>query len=83
MLWQVARGAVPALVPATARWPGGSGDLYSTPRPARAALLLVPGAAETGKDDPRLVRFARALAAHGFLVLVPDLPGPKALQVSS
>ncbi len=45
--------------------------------------MLVPGAARTGKDDPRLVRFAGVLAAHGFLVLVPDLPGPRALRVGS
>ncbi len=85
LLFELASGRVPALVPAAASWQsqGGSyqGDLYRPPGGARAALLLVPGAAETGKDDPRLVAFARGLADHGFLVLVPDLPGPKALRV--
>ncbi|HUI18882.1 MAG TPA: alpha/beta hydrolase [Alphaproteobacteria bacterium] len=83
LLWQLARGDAPMLAPIAASWAGGAGDLYRPPQGARAGLLLVPGAAETGKDDPRLVTFARTLAAHGFLVLVPDLPGPKALQVGS
>ena len=83
LLWQLARDDAPALAPVAASWTGGAGDLYRPPQGARAGLLLVPGAAETGKDDPRLVTFARALAAHGFLVLVPDLPGPKVLRVGS
>ncbi|HXQ66468.1 MAG TPA: alpha/beta hydrolase [Alphaproteobacteria bacterium] len=85
LLFELARAEVPLLAPASVSWQSGgageTGDLYRPPERARAALLLVPGAAETGKDDPRLVSFARGLAAHGFLVLVPDLPGPKALRV--
>ncbi|HKO06462.1 MAG TPA: alpha/beta hydrolase [Alphaproteobacteria bacterium] len=85
LLSELARGEVPLSVPASLSWQSGgaaeTGDLYRPPQGARAALLLVPGAAETGKDDPRLVSFARGLAAHGVLVLVPDLPGPKALRV--
>lgn len=87
LLFQLATARVPALIPANATWSmaGRSyrGDLYGDSMRSRSALLLVPGAAETGKDDPRLVAFARGLAGHGFLVLVPDLPGPKALRVSS
>lgn len=87
LLFELTRNEVPLLAPASASWRSGgageTGDLYRPPERARAALLLVPGAAETGKDDPRLVSFARGLAAHGFLVLVPDLPGPKALRVGS
>ena len=83
LLWQLARGEVPALAAIPSRWPEGEGDLYVPPGGARAGLLLVPGAAETGKDDPRLVIFARALADHGFLVLVPDLAGPRSLRVGS
>ncbi|MFI5021731.1 MAG: alpha/beta hydrolase family protein [Alphaproteobacteria bacterium] len=85
LLSELARGEVPLSIPASLSWQSGgaaeTGDLYRPPQGARAALLLVPGVAETGKDDPRLVSFARGLAAHGFLVLVPDLPGPKALRV--
>lgn len=87
LLFELATGAVPAITPAQVAWRTAErsyrGDLYGAPDQSRAAVLLVPGAAEAGKDDPRLVTFARALADAGFLVLVPDLPGPKALQVSS
>jgi pimeloyl-ACP methyl ester carboxylesterase len=60
----------------------GQGDLYRPAEEIRAALLLVPGVAETGKDDPRLVAFATTLARVGFAVLVPDLPRLRKLQVS-
>jgi pimeloyl-ACP methyl ester carboxylesterase len=36
-------------------------------------ILLLPGAAERGKEDPRAVRLARSLARSGRLVFVPDL----------
>lgn len=58
------------------------GDLYDTPSP-KAALVLVPGAARAGRDDPRLVAFATALARARWRVLVPDLPAARALEVSA
>lgn len=39
------------------------------------AILLVHGAAAGGPDDPRMVAFARSLAAHGFAVGSLDLDG--------
>jgi pimeloyl-ACP methyl ester carboxylesterase len=57
------------------------GDLYRPDGEIRAGLLLVPGVAEAGKDDPRLVAFATSLARAGFAVLVPDLVGLRRLQV--
>lgn len=57
-----------------------SADLYWTGTPA-AGLVLLPGASPQGKDDPRLVAFARTLARARFEVLVPDLPGLRNLQV--
>lgn len=60
----------------------GQGDLYQPATETRAALLLIPGVAETGKDDPRLVAFATTLARAGFAVLVPDLFRLRQLQVS-
>ncbi len=48
---------------------------------ARAALVLVPGAAERGKDDPRLIAFATSLARARFLVLVPDIESLRALTI--
>jgi acetyl esterase/lipase len=51
---------------------GVTGHLYRLERPA-PAVLLVLGAAPQGKDDPRAVRLARALARAGRVVFVPDL----------
>lgn len=49
-----------------------AGDLYTDGRTDRG-LLLVHGAALQGKDDPRLVRLANAVARAGFDVFVPAL----------
>jgi hypothetical protein len=58
-------------------------DLY-TPQgtPARAGLVLVPGAAEGGRRDPRLVEFAEILARSEFAVLVPDIASFRELRPS-
>ena len=58
------------------------GDLYLSGKPL-AGILLLPGAAEEGKDDPRLRAFAASLARAGFAVLVPDLEGFRSLRVGS
>ncbi len=57
------------------------GDIYRPGEAARAALVLVPGAAEAGKDDARLVAFATTLARARFVVLVPDIASLRALHV--
>lgn len=44
------------------------------PTAVRAALLLVHGVQYKGIHEPRLVRFARALASEGILVITPELP---------
>ena len=54
-------------------WPGGS---------AAAALVLVPGAVEQGKDDPRLVAFAQTFARARFAVLVPEIPNLRTQRLS-
>ena len=46
-----------------------------------AAIVLVPGVAAKGKDDPRLLHLARMLTRAGFDVLVPDIPNLRALEV--
>jgi acetyl esterase/lipase len=51
---------------------GVTGHLYLPDRRA-PAIVLLPGAAPRGKDDPRAVRLARALAHAGRVVFVPDL----------
>lgn len=83
-----ARGERAATDPSVVRRPVGyavegrarSGDLYHG-EDVRAGLVLVPGAAEAGKDDPRLVAFARSLARARFAVLVPDIASVRALRV--
>lgn len=57
------------------------GDLYRPEAPARAGIVFVPGAAEQGKDDPRVVRFGMALARAGFSVLVPDVVALRQLRL--
>jgi hypothetical protein len=49
------------------------GDLYWPGEDAAAVLVLVPGAVEQGKDDPRLVAFANTFARARFAVLVPEI----------
>src|SRR5262245_39769344 len=49
----------------------------------RAALVLVPGLAPRGKEDPRLVDLATTLARAHFAVLVPDLPSLMQQRVSA
>jgi dienelactone hydrolase len=40
-----------------------------------SALVVVPGVHHLGMEEPRLRRFARALASHGYLVLTPQVDG--------
>ncbi len=76
-----ADGAPPAVA---VRYPGSAarrtGDLFALDD-SRVGLVLVPGAAETGKDDPRLRAFARSLARAGFVVLVPEIETLRRLMV--
>lgn len=68
---------------------GLTGDLYLPARPgdgadeplaAGAALVLVPGLAEAGKDDARIVGLAGALARAHIAVLVPDIASLRELR---
>ena len=59
------------------------GDIYVPAEPPLAAMVLVPGVAEAGKDDPRLVNFATTLARARFVVLTPDIANLRALRVSA
>jgi dienelactone hydrolase len=46
--------------------------LYS-PAMSRGAMVLVPGVHHLGIDEPRLVRFARAIAGSGITVLTVEI----------
>lgn len=59
------------------------GDLYLPAGSVRAGLILVPGLAVAGKNDPRLVALARTLARVDFMVLIPDVPGFRAYRMGS
>ncbi len=56
-------------------------DLYHPRQPIGAGLVLVPGFTPHGKDDARLVNLALSLSRARFLVLVPDLRGPREMRV--
>jgi dienelactone hydrolase len=68
-------------------WEGPLGfmkaDLY-LPQPGgkRGGILLNHGVIDTGKDDPRLKRFASMLCQAGFVVFVPDLKGMRAFRIA-
>lgn len=56
-------------------------------RPARArgplpAWVVLHGLTYTGRTHPSLVRFVRAVAASGAVVLVPDVPEWRSLRVA-
>lgn len=71
--------------PGAAIYPG---DLYLPPDRSfedyanAAGMVLVPGASPGGKDEELLIAFAKVIAASGYVVLVPDLPGLRNQQVS-
>lgn len=55
------------------------------PRGARGRLpgwVLLHGLTYTGREHPSLVRFARAMASSGALVLVPEVPEWRALRMA-
>lgn len=59
---------------------GYTGDVYQPREGAQAGIVLIPGIASRGKDDPRLVAVANTLARLGFSALVPDLAGPRTFR---
>ncbi len=59
------------------------GDLYVPADGVRAGIVLVPGLAVAGRNDPRLVALARTLARANFMVLIPDVPGFRAYRMGS
>lgn len=76
----VLSGMPPPVAAQAFEYPGGRADLYGGSGPV---LVLLPGAARDGKDDPRLKRLAAALAGAGWRVMIPDLKGARALTLSA
>ena len=68
----VPRPFAPSVLRREATLDGVDGDIYLPDR-SGPPILLVHGAALQGKDDPRLVRLARAVARSGRVVFVPKL----------
>jgi dienelactone hydrolase len=57
--------------------------IYTPDLGARRAVLLTPGVNALGIDEPRLVAFARNLAASGLLVVTPELPDLSHYQITA
>jgi dienelactone hydrolase len=58
-------------------------DLYlPQPEGRRPGILLNHGIVDTGKDDPRLRRFAEILCRSGFVVFVPDFKGMRSFHIA-
>ncbi len=62
--------------PVRISWRGGSlrGRRYDPDRPSGRPIILVPGVHASGIDEPRLVAFARELAAFGHPTVTAELP---------
>jgi dienelactone hydrolase len=59
-------------------------DIYLPPPDGkRSGILLNHGVIDTGKDDPRLKRFAGILCRAGFVVFVPELKGMRSFRISA
>ncbi len=56
-------------------------DLYQPGEKSLAGIVLIPGVAQHGRDDPRLVTFANTLARFRFVVLVPEIPNLRDLKI--
>jgi len=50
-------------------------------RPDAPGLVLVPGITYLGMNEPRLIAFARSLAACGLRVLTPELPDSRDYRI--
>ncbi len=56
-------------------------DLYQPGETPLAGIVLIPGVAQHGREDPRLVMFANTLARFRFMVLVPEIPNLRDLKI--
>lgn len=56
-------------------------EVYKPQRPFRKIVMLVYGFTIAGERECRVVRFAQSLAAAGFQVIVPVLPGISSINL--
>ena len=56
-------------------------DFYLPDAGVQAGIVFVAGAAERGKDDPRVIAFSTSLARSRFAVLVPDVVALRELRL--
>lgn len=90
VMWDLAAGGAPTMWQEVTdppreyptHWESGEGDLYLPAGKVRAAMVLVPGAAVLGRDEPRLQALARTFARAGFAIVVPELPEVRRLALS-
>ena len=70
---------------APVRWRGGElrARAYRPARQAGRPILVVPGVHAAGIDEPRLVGFARDIAAAGHPVLTVELPDLKHYEITT
>ena len=68
----VVRPAAPEVTRERTRLNGVEGDRYDV-GPDAQAVVLIPGAAPRGIEDPRIVQLAEAIARAGRTVFVPQL----------
>src|SRR3954470_16620506 len=66
-------------------WRGGQlrARVYRPSRQGGRPILLVPGVHAAGIDEPRLVGFARDIAATGHAVLTVELPDLKRYEITT
>lgn len=56
-------------------------DLYQPDETPLGGIVLIHGVAQHGRDDPRLVTFAKTLARFRFVVLVPEISNLRDLKI--
>ena len=69
----------------TIPWRGGElrGRVYRPADVSGRAILLVPGVHAAGVDEPRLINFAKEIAATGHPVMTAELPDLAAYQITA
>jgi len=65
----------------TLNFPDGVLDHYEPRGAVVGTLVFIHGMSELGREDPRIVHLAEAIASVGYRVLVPDFPSIRSLEI--